>query len=130
LGIPLDLNIFNENVLHSSDGKFDTIAWTTLDDCRREFFSIRTHNNIDKNKFIELTSKYKMLSEFAKENPKEYEIINEKNWNDEMFINMGDYTTHQSKSIDDLLEYVRINKITNSHPEYKSIHSKIMSYAN
>jgi superfamily II DNA or RNA helicase len=44
LGIPLDLNIFNENVLHSSDGKFDTIAWTTLEDVKNEFFNINNYS--------------------------------------------------------------------------------------
>jgi superfamily II DNA or RNA helicase len=40
LGIPLDLNFFKQSILHSSRGKFDTIAWTTLDDVRREFFNV------------------------------------------------------------------------------------------
>jgi hypothetical protein len=39
LGIPLDLNFFKQSALHSSDGLFDSIAWTTLDDVRREFFN-------------------------------------------------------------------------------------------
>jgi superfamily II DNA/RNA helicase len=41
LGIPLDLNLFRQSILHSSNGKFNTIAETTLDDVRREFFNIQ-----------------------------------------------------------------------------------------
>jgi hypothetical protein len=41
LGIPLDLNFFKQTTLHSSDGLFDSIAWTTLDEVRREFFNMR-----------------------------------------------------------------------------------------
>jgi superfamily II DNA or RNA helicase len=130
LGIPLDLNLFKNSILHSSNGLFSTIAWTTLDDVRREFFNIEKYSIANKDEFIELSSKYDLVSTFATENPKEYEIINEKAWNDGMFSHMKDYINHNSKSVDELLQYVKINNITKSHPEYKSIHSKIMSYAN
>jgi len=40
LGIPSDLNLFKQSALHSSDGLFDSIAWTTLDEVRKEFFNI------------------------------------------------------------------------------------------
>jgi hypothetical protein len=36
----LDINVY-KNVLHSNDGKFETIKWTTLDCVRREFFDLR-----------------------------------------------------------------------------------------
>ena len=39
LGIPLDLNLF-KTAYHNHSDKFGTIAWTTLDDCRREFYNI------------------------------------------------------------------------------------------
>ena len=50
LGIPLDLNFFKNSILHSSNDLFSTIAWTTLDDVRREFFNIQppTHNGTKK----------------------------------------------------------------------------------
>jgi hypothetical protein len=38
LGIPLDLNLFNQSILYSQGDKFSTVAWTTLDNVRREFF--------------------------------------------------------------------------------------------
>jgi hypothetical protein len=41
LGIPNDLNIFRQSVIHTSDGIFDTIAETTLDEARREFFELK-----------------------------------------------------------------------------------------
>lgn len=40
LGIPLDLNFFRQSILHTSNSKFNTIAETTLDDCRRQLFGI------------------------------------------------------------------------------------------
>jgi superfamily II DNA or RNA helicase len=38
LGIPMDLNFFNQSILYSQGDKFSTVAWTTLDEVRREFF--------------------------------------------------------------------------------------------
>lgn len=40
LGIPMDLKFFKQDIFHSSNSLFDTIAWTTLDDVRKEFFGI------------------------------------------------------------------------------------------
>ena len=70
LGIPLDLNIFNENVLHSSDGKFDTIAWTTLDDVRREFFGLA--NTWTENNITNVALKYNKRIDFFKDNQSAY----------------------------------------------------------
>lgn len=54
LGIPTDLNLFKQSALHSSDGLFDSIAWTTLDDVRREFFNINNKNQFSKKRsFLE-----------------------------------------------------------------------------
>ena len=44
LDIPLDLNLFRQSALHTNNDEFATIAWTTLDDVRREFFNIKYHN--------------------------------------------------------------------------------------
>ena len=41
LGIPMDLNFFRQSILHTSNSKFNTIAETTLDDVRREFFGLK-----------------------------------------------------------------------------------------
>lgn len=48
LGIPMDLNFFRQSILHSSNGKFNTIAETTLDDVRREFFGIMQQWDLQK----------------------------------------------------------------------------------
>ena len=47
LGIPNDLNIFRQSVIHTSDGIFDTIAETTLDEVRREFFDIGNYTKLE-----------------------------------------------------------------------------------
>jgi superfamily II DNA or RNA helicase len=41
LDIPLDLNLFKQTALHTNNDEFSTIAWTTLDGVRREFFNIK-----------------------------------------------------------------------------------------
>jgi hypothetical protein len=51
LGIPLDLNLFNQSIMYSQGDKFSTVAWTTLDKIRCEFFETYTrpkHWNYDK----------------------------------------------------------------------------------
>lgn len=44
LGIPLDLNLFKQDIMYSQSDKFGTIAWTTLDDCRQKFFEIKRYS--------------------------------------------------------------------------------------
>lgn len=62
LGIPLDLNLFNENVLHSHSGKFDTIAHTTLGECRIIFFGL--NNKWTEDKIREEALKYNSRAKF------------------------------------------------------------------
>ena len=64
LGIPLDLNLFNENVLHSHSGKFDTIAYTTLGECRTIFFGI-TGIPYTKEKLIEVAKNSKKITDLG-----------------------------------------------------------------
>jgi superfamily II DNA or RNA helicase len=62
LGIPSDLNLFKQSALHSSDGLFDSIAWTTLDDVRCKFFETYTrpkHWNFQKVKLSINSINYK-----------------------------------------------------------------------
>ena len=67
LGIPLDLNFFRQSILHTSNSKFNTIAETTLENCRREIFGITKFptgywNDIQK---IEMEAKkYKTKKDF------------------------------------------------------------------
>jgi hypothetical protein len=66
LGIPMDLNFFNQSILYSQGDKFSTVAWTTLDDVRREFFNIN-HKGIGywtKDRCEEEAKKYKNRVEF------------------------------------------------------------------
>jgi len=53
LDIPLDLNIFKQSALHTNDDDFSTIAWTTLDDVRREFYNINLAYKRDFLSFLE-----------------------------------------------------------------------------
>lgn len=84
LGIPLDLNFFRQSILHSSNGKFNTIAETTLDDVRRECFDIKMSCSVwTEEKIIEEVKKYKTKSEFrinangAYQRAKKLGILNE-----------------------------------------------------
>ena len=47
LGIPLDLNLFKTNIQHTQDGKFVTIAETTLDEVKKKLFNINGRNQFD-----------------------------------------------------------------------------------
>jgi superfamily II DNA or RNA helicase len=126
LGIPLDLNLFRQDVLYSQNDKFSTIAWNTLDECRQKFFGIKLHK-IDKNKIKKLAEQHKSVTNFAKLYPAEYEIINEKNWNNEMFSKMKDYNNIPNNP-KEILQFVKDNNITTKHKLYKTIHAKLMSY--
>jgi superfamily II DNA or RNA helicase len=99
LDIPLDLNLFKTAYRNDGD-KFGTIAWTTLDDCRREFFSIGNYTILENvvsfqdAKKICLQHNIKSVKEYRKffnENknyniPKNPEITYKNEW-----ISYGDY---------------------------------------
>lgn len=83
LDIPLDLNLFRQSALHTNDDGFATIAWTTLDDVRREFFNLK---NIPYSK-IELTKialKAKTIKELGRDTINEFRklCINSGKWYD------------------------------------------------
>jgi hypothetical protein len=60
LGIPLDLKFFKQDIFHSSNSLFDTVAWTTLDDVRKEFFGLKIDG--DKDMYINLFRKEKITA--------------------------------------------------------------------
>jgi hypothetical protein len=61
LGIPLDLNLFKQDIMYSQSDKFGTIAWTTLDECKKLFFG---HNKVySKDDLIKITNKCKSSSD-------------------------------------------------------------------
>lgn len=65
LGIPTDLSLFKQSALHSSDGLFDSIAWTTLDEVRRAFFDIKeAYHNGTKKSFLSYDEAKKVIHKF------------------------------------------------------------------
>lgn len=84
LGIPLDLNFFKQNILHSSNSKFNTIAETTLDDVRRECFNIRKANtDWEYDEIKNETIKYSCTSDFidnSKNNYNMYQYARKNGW--------------------------------------------------
>ena len=73
LGIPLDLNLFRQSILHTSNSKFNTIAETTLDDVRREFFGLTLwKEKWNKDTVKEEALKYNTKIEFQTSNQSAY----------------------------------------------------------
>lgn len=75
LGIPLDLNLFKKDIMYSLSDKFGTIAFTSLDECKREFFNIN-HSGIGywtKQRCLEEAKKYKTRMEFMKNSAVAYQ---------------------------------------------------------
>jgi hypothetical protein len=65
LGIPLDLNLFKQDIMYSQSDKFGTIAWTTLDECRRQFFDIKeAFHNGKKKDFLSYKEAIKIMHSF------------------------------------------------------------------
>ena len=100
LGIPLDLNFFRQSILHSSNGKFNTIAETTLDDVRRECFTLRQGNtNYEYNDIKIEALKYNTVMEFiraAKNNKNLYQYAMKHNWK-ELFSHFQNKTKEITK---------------------------------
>lgn len=72
LGIPLDLNLFNQSILYSQGDKFSTVAWTTLDNVRREFFDIKK-SSWTESEILNIVKKYKTLKDFRTYSPDAYQ---------------------------------------------------------
>lgn len=66
LDIPLDMNLF-KTAYHNDNDKFGTIAWTTLDDCRREFFEI-TNIQYSKEELFNLVQNAKKATDIKNRN--------------------------------------------------------------
>ena len=88
LGIPNDLNIFRQSVIHTSDGIFDTIAETTLNEARREFFGLRDLERwtFDDIKFE--ASKFNTRQEFKSNSVNAYNAARRYGWIDEVCKHM------------------------------------------
>lgn len=65
MGIPTDLNLFKQATLHSSDGLFDSIAWTTLDDVRNQFFNIKNNKPYTKEELTNIAKRSNSIKELG-----------------------------------------------------------------
>jgi len=76
LGIPTDLNLFNNVALYTQKDKFSTVAWTTLDEVRREFFKI---DNGFKKDFISSNEAMKIVHTFGLNSLSEWQNFTKSN---------------------------------------------------
>lgn len=88
LGIPNDLNIFRQSVIHTSDGIFDTIAETTLDEARREFFGLKDLERWTFDDIKSEASKFSTRQEFKSNSVNAYNAARRHNWIDEVCKHM------------------------------------------
>jgi hypothetical protein len=86
LGIPLDLNLFNQSILYSQGDKFSTVAWTTLDNCRTEFFGLQKQWTEDS--IREEALKYKTVGDFLKYAGNAYQAARKRGIFDEVCSHM------------------------------------------
>jgi len=112
LGIPLDLNLFNQSILYSQGDKFSTVAWTTLDDVRREFFNINqdcVKKGYTKKYLISVARAYDYIKDLRKHNPKIYAAIRRMDIEDEAFAHMEKLWSEKTEQ--DFYNFIKENKI-------------------
>jgi superfamily II DNA or RNA helicase len=136
LGIPLDLNFFKQNILHSSNSKFNTIAETTLNDCRKEFFVldyIKDKWNI--NSITKEALKYNTRGEFAIKNQSAYNAAKRLNILDDVCKHMTDrfFITHDyckeiAKNYSDKTSFMNEHKSIYAYARKHNIWEKITSH--
>ena len=90
LGIPLDLNLFNQSILYSQGDKFSTVAWTTLDEVRREFFNCGhdSHHKWNEKTITQEALKYNRKIDFQRANPSAYNAAQRLNITDSVCSHM------------------------------------------
>jgi len=112
LGIPLDLNLFKQDIMYSQSDKFGTIAWTTLDECRTKFFEIKNtkpsgywnYENCQKEAL-----KFNLKMDFKSKNSMAYETSRINGW-------LNDICSHMNTKFTKWDE----NSITKEAKKYKS----------
>jgi superfamily II DNA or RNA helicase len=88
LGIPSDLNLFKQSALHSSDGYFESIAWTTLDEVRKEFFNLKTGNDYTNDELYEMALKFNKRVDFKNFNNIAYRQVLDRKLDYKFFSHM------------------------------------------
>ena len=137
LGIPLDLNFFKQDIFHSSNSLFDTVAWTTLDDVRKEFFNIinrkeKGYWEIEENVISEAIKLdengervYKKVSDFQKNCVKGYSNALEMGI---LYTKCNFEQTRINKTVEEVKnELKKIGKITKT--QLRKLHPKLYSSA-
>lgn len=112
LGIPLDLNLFRQDILHSQSDKFGTVAWTTLDDVRREFFNINqdcVKKGWTEEKLIEIAKKHKTIVSLRKNEKGIYSAIRRMRIEDKAFSHMKRMWSKKTK--EDFYQFIKENNI-------------------
>jgi superfamily II DNA or RNA helicase len=85
LDIPLDLNLFKQSALHTNDDGFATIAWTTLDDVRREFYGMKNFTLWNNETAIKEAQKYSSIAELRSNSNGVYKYIKKHNLQEKAF---------------------------------------------
>ena len=136
LGISLDLNFFRQSILHTSNGKFNTIAETTLDDVRRECFNIDyVKDKWNKISIPKEALKYNSKSEFATKNQSAYNAANRlnilydvcKHMKGRLFIT-NEYCKEIAKNYSDKSSLIKEHKSIYSYARRNNIWEEITSH--
>jgi superfamily II DNA or RNA helicase len=112
LGIPLDLNLFKQDIMYSQSDKFGTIAWTTLDDVRREFFDVNqdcVKKGYTKEYLVSIAKKYKHIKDLRVKEKGIYFAIRRMGIENEAFQHMNKLWSEKTEK--DLYEFIKKNKI-------------------
>jgi len=88
LDIQLDLNLFNQSVLHTNNDEFATIGWTTLGDAYREFFGLKEFNVRTKKEILIDAKKYNSKFEWNKNSIANSTYARRHGWYDEATAHM------------------------------------------
>ncbi len=118
LGISPDLNLFKQSFLHSSDGVFNSIAWTTLEDVRKQFFKIKKRIVWNYDLCKEEAKKYNLRNKFKLQTPQAYLVALKNGWLDEICNHMKSKNKiwNEKSIILEAKKYSRISDFTIKAP--------------
>jgi hypothetical protein len=118
------LSFMKENGWFKMEDTLATVASTTLREVCVEFGFVKQKYVDDYLKNV--TKKFNTIYEFSQKHPDLYEVIQEKNLQNESFNHMVDYMNIPNTK-DLLIKYIKENNITQNHKLYKAVHSKFMT---